>query len=187
VNSEIDNNQSLKAPIAIRQITQIALYTAAAVACGYLLIGLPNVELVSGIVALSGLSLGSWSGALVGVFSEAIFSGLNPYGLPFPPVWAAQMLGMAGTVFLFGKLRKLFDCSPPKTRIFISVAGGIAGTLLFDLLTNLAFPIAMGVKTNAWGVYLLAALPFSAVHLAANAVVFAVIVPVAFDRLKARI
>ncbi len=172
---------------AARRAARTALFTAAAVAGGYLLTAVPNVEIVSLTVALAGWLLGPWSGVLVGVFSEAIYGALNVWGLPFPPVWITQMGSMAFTGFVFGHLAPLLDSAPPKRRVTLALAGGVGVTVVFDLLTNLAFPLSTAVPLRAWWPYLIAGIPFAVVHITSNAAIFALILPVAHDRLKPRL
>ncbi|MBZ0266075.1 ECF transporter S component [bacterium] len=165
-------------------IARIALFTAAAVAFGYLLSAVPNVELLTAIVALSGLLLGPLKGLLVGFFAELIFGGLNPIGAPFPPVWIAQMLGMSLTGLVFGFLGKFFPFRSSVKQIALLSFSGAFMTTLFDILTNIAFPISIGAGVEQWWAYLIAGIPFAGLHILFNTMIFAILVPVAYKRLK---
>lgn len=169
-----------------RRAARIAMMTAIAVAGGYLLIAVPNVELVTVTVALAGWMLGARSGALVGIFAATIFGALNVFGLPYPPVWIAQMIGQGLTGFLFGRLRGVTRDAPPATRIWLSAALGALLTFVYDALTNIAFPIATGVGPGQWWAYLVAGIPFALTHIVSNAFIFALILPVAWDRIGRR-
>ena len=169
---------------AVRSLARVAMFSAVAVACGYLLTAVPNVELITLVVALAGLQMGSVAGAAVGLFSITIYSGLNAWGLPFPPVWAAQMTSLALTGALFGRIRGLLR--PVRFRaVLVSLSAGVIVTLFFDLLTNIAFPLSTGIPPGrGWIPFLVAAIPFAAVHLFSNAVFFALFLPVLNDRLS---
>ncbi len=65
-----------------------AIFVALAAALGFLLLSVPNVELVTFTVFASGVVLGRWRGALVGVLAMAIYSGANPYGSGLSPAGA---------------------------------------------------------------------------------------------------
>ena len=86
-----ENSSHVRQPV--RQPVLLGLFAGTAVGAGYLLSGVPNVELMSLIIALSGAVLGPVAGALCGVLSGTIFSLGNPYGPPPPVLLIAQMLG----------------------------------------------------------------------------------------------
>ncbi len=169
----------------VKKIVDISLFTAIGVVCGYLLIAVPNVELISAVVALAGLLTGSLAGAAVGVLTITIYSGLNAWGLPYPPVWIAQMLGFGIVGFLFGFLKRFFISRHIHIRIITSVTAGFIVTLIYDLLTNIAFPLSTGILSiKGWIPYLTLAIPFTAIHIGSNIVIFALVVPVVFSRLR---
>jgi hypothetical protein len=66
----------------------------------------------------------------------------------------------------------------------IVVGLGIAATLLFDILTNLAFVFMAGFSFSQSSVVLAAALPFAAIHLGSNLIVFSIIVAPLLPRLQ---
>ena len=160
--------------------------TAAAVASGYLLIAVPNVELVTATVAMAGLMMGPLRGAIVGVLAMAIFGSLNIFGIPYPPVWISQMLGEAATGFLFGLIRYSYDSTSALKRAWIGAALAAAATIFYDLITNLSFPIATAAPVNTWWAYLIGGIPFAITHLVSNVLIFALVVPVAWARIGRR-
>ena len=81
-------------PSPVRQPVLLGLFTGTAVGVGYLLMGLPNVELMTLVVALAGGALGPGSGFLVGALAASIYSLGSPIGLPPPLLLVAQALGM---------------------------------------------------------------------------------------------
>lgn len=164
----------------------MALMIAVGVASGYLLIAIPNVELITASVALAGWMLGPGAGVFVGVVTMALYGAINAFGLPYPPVWLAQMLGMAGAGFLFGHLRHALARTSGGHRMLACALLGLVITLWYDLLTNLAFPFATGVPVTSWWPYLVAGLPFLATHVISNTVIFAILVPTAWSRVGHR-
>ena len=74
----------------LTKLVRAAMFAALAVGLGYSLMLVPNIELITVIIFLSGLTLGIRWGILVGAVSEFIFSAMNPLGssLMFPPLIA---------------------------------------------------------------------------------------------------
>lgn len=167
-------------------LTRVALFTASAVAGGYLLAAVPNVELITLVVALAGVLFGRWSGMLTGALSMIIYGGLNAWGIPFLPVWLTQVIAMGFTGFIFGSTGESLKSSSVKKKYSLFVLLGGLTTFLYDLLTNLAFPLVSGVAIKSWWAYLLAGLPFMIVHVGSNILIFALIAPTAYCKLVDR-
>jgi energy-coupling factor transport system substrate-specific component len=168
----------------VRQPVLLGLFTGTAVGVGYLLAGVPNVELMTLVIALAGAALGLRAGFLVGVLAAVIFSLGSPYGLPHPLLLLAQTLGMglAGMVGRWGSgplIRNLADRR--RIRSLILAGGtGFAATLSYDLLTNLAIVRAFDL---APAVVFAGAVPFFLIHAGVNTAVFAILLPVLLPRL----
>ena len=64
----------------LNKLVRASIFTALAIGLGFSLLMVPNVELITVIVFLSGLTLGVRWGILVGGTAEFIFSVLNPFG-----------------------------------------------------------------------------------------------------------
>lgn len=178
-----------------------AIFVALAAALGFLLLSVPNVELVTFTVFASGVVLGRWRGALVGALAMAIYSGFNPYGsgLGIPTMFAAQ-LAASGFAGLMGGITaplwrgraaervpgpgERFDA--PSTGRAVAgwrglplVAGGMG--LALTAVYQAAVIVGLAVlspefRTGALAVLLSNAL-FSSVHLVSNTIVFAVLAP----------
>ena len=73
-----------------RRATLAGLLVALIVAAGYSLAGVPNVELVTLLVFVSGFLLGPRLGLAVGATSWGLYSLLNPMGAAVPPVLAVR-------------------------------------------------------------------------------------------------
>ncbi|MFZ5432988.1 MAG: hypothetical protein ACOZB3_04360 [Calditrichota bacterium] len=166
-------------------ITHIATFVAVGVAAGLALSGVPNVELVTAICFMAGYLLGSAAGMLTGALTELLFAGFHPLGSSFGPILLAQVTGMVVVGLLGGQAARLTCNNDSRLRYTISVVvSGILGTLIFDFLTNLAFPIMSGFSFNQTLVSLTAGLPFAAIHLISNTVVFIVVVLPLLPRLQ---
>ena len=94
----------------LTKLVRAAMFAALAVGLGYSLMLVPNIELITVIIFLSGLTLGIRWGILVGAVSEFIFSAMNPLGssLMFPPLIAAQIISMIIVGLSGGLLRPVF-------------------------------------------------------------------------------
>jgi hypothetical protein len=134
---------------------------------------IPNFEFLTVLLFAAGFVLGPLGGALAGALGEFLYSAINPYGsgLAVPLVLAAQVLGMAIAGAVGGWVgRAPLSAVPSKlARTAIVVAAGVAVTLVFDLLTNLASAVLFGPIVPT----LVAAVPFSLVHVGTNALLFA--------------
>ncbi len=195
----------------IRFTARIGLFTSAAVVAGYLFMAVPNVELITAVVALSGLLLGP-GGALTGIFAMMIYGALNAYGPAYPHIWIAQMVGMGMVGFLFGLLRNCFRKTSAKLLAFLCMVTGVFCTLLYDLITNSAIPLFTGIMYDhtvriplhslsmieslpltlsftfsGWHAVFIGALPFTLLHTGSNALIFLLVVPVVYRQLLKRV
>lgn len=169
-----------------RKLFIAAMMTALAVTLGYLFLSVPNVELLTATVFISGYILGPVTGAVVGAVAELIYSGLNPMGMPMPNLLLAQILGMAfaGLAGGFLRARNWFENSVVKKTIVFALAGFLV-TLIFDVLTTLSFSIVMAegdVKKIVSSFFF--GMSFYFIHLAVNTAIFATFVPLVLNRLK---
>jgi len=166
----------------VKQIRRLAIsggLVAAAFAVKYAIFGLPNVEPLTLAFFGVGYAYGALWGAFVGVVGEGIFATINPMGAPIAPVWGAQILGMALAGVIGGIVGRL--CGGTRSasisrrwELVIAVAGGIIATILFDLLTNLAMALSFG----PFWLVMIAGIPFAGLHVASNALLFALVFPI---------
>ncbi len=165
----------------------MAIFVALAAALGFLLLSVPNVELVTFTVFASGVVLGRWRGALVGALAMAIYSAANPYGsgLGVPTMFAAQLAASAFAGAMGGVAAPLWRArgggAVPGLPL---VAGGIGFALTVVYQAGVIFGLAVmspEFRTGAVAVLLSNAF-FSAVHLVSNTIVFAVLAPTVLPR-----
>jgi len=73
----------------LNNLVRAAIFAALAIGVGFSLLLIPNIELITVTIFISGLTLGSAWGMLIGGTAEIIFSSLNPLGsgLSFPPTF----------------------------------------------------------------------------------------------------
>jgi hypothetical protein len=167
------NTQSTMTPskhmTTTRKIALAGLLSSLAVALGFLLIAVPNVELMTLTVFVSGGLLGFRGGMLVGVVSMLIYSIANPMGAAIPLVTASQAVGL-GIVGAAGAaapaIRHILKGRMVRNIIFALT--GLLLTIAYDSLTNLALGISMGTVVAV----LVAGILFSVVHFVSNALIF---------------
>ena len=163
-----------------KDMAMIGVLSALSVALGYAFIIVPNVEMISASIFISGYLLGVRKGIIVGLLAESVYSAFNPMGsgLAFPFLFGAQLIGMS----LFGAAggmlsgwREKFNFS--RTKIFMFAATGFLCTVFYDLLTTLSWPIAAGFKGGQIYATLAFGAIFSSIHLISNTLIFSIIVP----------
>jgi hypothetical protein len=176
-----ESAQSERTPLLM---TRTASFVAVGVVVGMALAAVPNVELVTAVCFSAGFLLGSAAGGLTGCLTELIFAGFHPMGGSWGPLLLAQIIGMSLAGVLGGLASNLTKDSDRFRFSVIVVGFGLAATLIFDLLTNLAFPFAAGFSVAVISAYLAAALLFVVIHLGSNLLVFSIIVVPLLPRLK---
>lgn len=180
-----DNGQRAETK-ELRQLVRAAMFSAIAIGSGYALVIVPNVELVTVIVFISGLALGPRWGMIVGGVSEFIFSAMNPVGsgLMFPPLLISQVLSMIIIGGIGGLLRPYFW--KKHYSLSLSIWAGIVGVLLtfiFDTLTSLSYPISAGFEwKETLGLYL-SGMMFLVIHHISNSLVFLFGVPLVVQKI----
>lgn len=169
---------------AVRRPVLLGLFTGTAAGAGFLLAGVPNLELMSLVVALCGAVLGSRPGMACGVLAASVYSLGSPYGPPMPQILAGQAAGMAWAGLLGGwagpRAGRLSGGGRRIRGAALGAACGLLGTLGFEILTNLAIITAFDLEPKA---VLAGAVPFTLIHVGTNTVIFAVFLPLLAHRL----
>lgn len=168
------NNSSADRPPLL--MTRTAAFIAVGLVSGYALAAVPNVELVTATCFCAGFVLGPGAGVFCGAFTEALFAGFHPMGSSFGLTLIAQVIGMAAAGLLGAICAILTRRVNEWMRAALVVAFGILTTLFFDFVTNLAFPISAGFSYSQTIASFALAVPFAAIHLISNTLVFTVIV-----------
>lgn len=162
-----------------RKALLASLLIATAVALGYALAGVPNIELMTVTVFVAGYLLGPAVGAAVGAVAIALYSTFNPLGAALPPLLAAQMSGFALTGLCGGLAGSALVGF--RSRAVAAVGAGLLGlalTLFYQIVTNVVgfmlFTSEVALLKYVW-----AGIAFTAMHLVWNTVLFAIVlVPV---------
>ncbi len=158
----------------------VAMFVALMVGSGWALAMVPNVEFVTALAFTAGATLGPVLGALTGAGGMFFFSATNPVGsgLAFPVLLAAQVVSQAA-VGLLGGLFSRTDTAGlthwPQ-RLLIAIAG-LAGTVLYDGLTSISFPLFAGAPPSEIIALLVSGLAFTAIHQVSNTLIFFLLVP----------
>jgi uncharacterized membrane protein len=160
-------------------VALIAILAALAIGGNYALSAIPNVELSSVMVFLSGFLFGPLIGILVGLIAMTIYQLWNPWGAFLPPIGFAvigctMFIGLVG-----GILGRNFQLSATKGEISLrwylwTAFFGVMITLFYDLVTNLAYSIAFIVP---FVIAFITGLPFMVLHMAANGILFGLLTP----------
>ena len=160
------------------------LCAAVSAAVGFAFIAVPNFEMITAAIFLSGMLLGPVRGIIVGLVAEFIFSALNPMGMAFPPLMIAQLFGMAVSGLAGGLIVPLAKDGKPVVRRLIWGAAGFMITLNFDFWTTISFPLSAGFNWEQTVTTLKMGIPFAIPHLAGNTLIFVVVILPAFERLN---
>ena len=129
-------------------LVRAAIFCAMAIAMGYSLMMVPNIELITVIIFLSGLTLNLWWGALVGLVAMGIYSGLNPLGsgLSFPPLFFAQIISMSLCGLIGGLLKPIFFTKEFHAyQLFFLAVTGFFVTVIYDIFTLASYPLFSGL------------------------------------------
>lgn len=153
-----------------RRAAAVGALAALAVAGGYSLAGIPNVEIMTLIVFASGWLAGSGGGAAAGAIAMFTYTMANPYGTAVPLLAGTQiacfgLIGASGGVWARLTAWRGISIAP----LFLGLFGALV-TFLYDLATN----VAIGISFSQVVPTLVAGVPFSIIHILANALLFAI-------------
>ena len=161
-------------------LVRAAIFCAMAIAMGYSLMMVPNIELITVIIFLSGVTLNLWWGALVGLVAMGIYSGLNPLGsgLSFPPLFFAQIIAMSLCGIIGGLLKPVFFTKDYNIyRLFLLALTGFVVTVIYDVFTLVSYPLVSGLGLPGVLASLVKGLGFTLLHEISNAFIFLITVP----------
>ena len=168
---------------SLKKIVTIGLFSALGIALGLLLAPVPNVELVTATIFISGQVLGIQGGILVGLLTESLYSFLSPYGIAPMPIFLAQIISMMIVGYWGGRIGKLKPMPTFKIHLITGLSG-LALTLIFAILTTLAYVLFIEINTKILISSLLTGLSFYVIHILSNTGIFILIVPVVVQRLN---
>ncbi|MFX1389864.1 MAG: ECF transporter S component [Promethearchaeota archaeon] len=169
------------------RIALVGTFTALATVLGYLLYEIPNIELFTLTIFLSGFILGKRDGMIVGFISSLIFCFFNPYGT-YLPLLAFQLTHytLTGLVGAFTKQflrdRKIFRDKKEFYTVSLMIFFGSLGftiTTSFQVFASLVDVLVSYGTIEAFVPYFFnpAAFLFTIVHLVGNTLGFIFVLP----------
>jgi len=156
--------------LPLSRIVRIGIFAALAFGINAPFLVIPNIELFSLALFLSGVFLGAADGAAVGIVAGLIFVLFNPNGLQtIPLVGLAQILGFVSFGLCGGLLRRavLRRAESGNSSALLIISGALL-TLWYDLITNLAFALLFG----PFWVVLIGGIGFGLIHFISNSIIF---------------
>lgn len=170
----------------VKKISLLGVFVSLGVTLGYGFSYIPNIELVTATVFISGFLLGIRAGFLVGLLTESIYSLFNPYGAAAPPLFIAQVVSMSITGMMGGIIGKGNMGFKKRDLITFGLAGLIS-TVIFASLTTLSFLIFTGLSLKKLLGSFIYGLGFYITHIVSNTIIFILIVPLILNVLRKRI
>jgi hypothetical protein len=179
-------NQSIWLDRNSFRIVLVSTFVALAIVLGYLLAYIPNIELFTLTIFLSGFILGKRDGMIVGFLSSLIFCFFNPLGASPLPLLAFQMIHYSFTGLLGALMSSLLQKGRSiKTEddlylLTIMIIFGVIGALIttsFQIFSSLV-DVAINFGTiNEFLPYFLTGSIFTVIHIVGNTLGFIFILP----------
>jgi hypothetical protein len=156
--------------ISLRRTAAAGLFAALALALNFPLLGIPNIEIISLILFISGLYLGFRGGIISALVAGLIFVFFNPNG---PPSIAVLVIAQITGFVMFSFVGAIFSKSILNNRnrvigMTFCAAIGVVFTFVYDLLTNMAIAATFG---PFWPT-LVSGAAFALWHIVANGIIF---------------
>ncbi|MHA2289190.1 MAG: hypothetical protein ACXABG_10430 [Promethearchaeota archaeon] len=179
----LEMRTSLLSPLSI---SFIAIFTALTIVLGYLLAYIPNLEVFTMMIFLSGFIMSKKEGAIIGFLSSSIFTFFNPLGPSPPPLFAYQLIhysvtGILGGItkdFLRNKeyFKPMEDLYVFRILLLFGFLGAII-TFIFDILSTLFGGFVVSVTIDYFVATYLLGIVFTTVHLIGNVLIFIFLLP----------
>lgn len=155
-----------------RRALLASLMIALSVAAGQALAAIPNVELITFLVFLSGYLLGVRTGALVGATAMGGHSLFNVMGSVIPPMLVTQIVIYAAIGAVGGVLGGVI--SRTRNAALASVIAGVTGgvlALVYQVAINVTAYFTFTSATTLW-TFIVGGVAFSVVQIGWNVAVF---------------
>ena len=187
---EMLNSESVSSSVWLERktfrISLIATFTALSIVLGYAMAYIPNIEVFTLMIFLSGFIMSKKEGAIIGLLSASIFTFFNPLGPSPPPLFIYQLIhysltGLSGGLIKnFMLNRKFFkpkeDLYVYQVMVIFGVVGGIL-TFLFDILSTLFGGFMVSTSIDYFIATYLFGIVFTTIHLIGNILVFVFLLP----------
>jgi len=155
----------------------MGLFVALGLTFGFILLYIPNVEMITATIFISGYLMGTKEGVIVGSVTEALYSLFNPLGTAPPPLLFAQVISMGFAGYLGGILRSRNYSINSMYYIRLGLAGFLS-TVIFAVLTTSSFVLLMGLSFRELIGSFIYGLGFYIIHIISNTLIFLTIVPI---------
>ena len=165
----------------LKSVVMTALFGAGSAVVGFILMAVPNVEGMTAFLFVGGWVLGIRNGIVAALIGAMLYFGLNPMGM-FPPLLLAQILGVV-PVAVAGWFHHKYPRQGWVDKLQLGVIALLV-TFWYDLLTNLAYPLAANYAFAGVIATLVAGIPFAAIHITGNFLIFVIVVPLLLNNLK---
>lgn len=168
------------------RIVSIGTFTALAIVLGYILVEIPNIELFTLTIFLSGFILGKRDGMIIGFLSSLIYCLFNPLGASPLPLLTFQLIHYSLTG-LIGALtrdyinnKKVINLDGDLYIFPVMIIFGIIGALItvsFQIFSTLTYVFSFfGTVNEFWSIFLVN-IGFTTVHIIGNTLGFIFILP----------
>jgi len=168
------------------RISLIGTFTALAIVLGYTLAYIPNIEVFTLMIFLSGFIMSKKEGAIIGLLSASIFTFFNPLGPSPPPLFIYQLIHYSTTGVLGGLTKDFLrnkEYFKPTEDLFlfrIMLLFGFLGaiiTFIFDILSTLFGGFTVSITIDYFIATYLLGIVFTTIHLIGNVLVFVFLLP----------
>jgi hypothetical protein len=168
------------------RIALVSTFAALGIVLGYMLAYLPNIELFTLTMFLSGFILGKRDGMIVGVLSSFIFCFFNPLGTSPLPLLAFQLtyytsVGLLGAVaHQLIKKKTFFTPDEDLYKLPVMVIFGVIGgmiTTFFQIFSTLVDAISFYGTADRFLPIFISGIPFTITHIIGNTLGFIFILP----------
>lgn len=168
------------------RIALVSTFAALGIVLGYLLAYIPNIELFTLTMFLSGFILGKRDGMIVGILSSFIFCFFNPLGASPLPLLAFQLVyytlvGLLGALsHQFLRKKKFFTPDEDLYKIPVMVIFAIIGaviTIFFQIFSTLLDAISFYGTFDSFLPIFISGIPFTVTHIIGNTLGFIFILP----------
>ena len=185
VDQEISNDSTWLERKSFR-IVLVSTFSALAIVLGYLLAYIPNIELFTLTIFLSGFILGKRDGMIIGFLSSFIFCFFNPLGASPLPLLTFQLIhysitGLIGALTSDLLQKKVsFELNDDLYNLTVIIIFGVIGALItvsFQFFSSLVDVLSYFGTVDEFLPYFLTGIIFTAVHIIGNSLGFIFILP----------
>jgi len=168
------------------RIALLSTFSALAVVLGYMLAYLPNIELFTLMIFLSGFIIGKRDGLIVGLLSASIFTFFNPLGASPPPLFIYQLFHYSLTGLSGGLIKDFLskkDYFHPREDLYtfrVMVIFGIAAAILtftYDILSTAIGGFLVSTSLEYFITTYMTGIIFTLVHFIGNILGFVFLLP----------